>query len=432
MLGFNGRCRLGTRRAVAAMVIGVIALAAPAMAQPGQGGGGFGRGGGFGGFGGDALAPSIDSRELDRMRQTLSMTPEQVSVVKLLFEGYQEQFRARSQDIRDQMDAARNQAQNQEQSGRAAFTAIAASMNSFREERNKMEETFFADVQAVLTPEQIELWPKVERTRRRERTVGRGMMSGERLDVIKLVEGIEVTPQIKAEIAPILERYEIDLDRELINRNKIYDEGFGQMTRMGGGDREQMETQMQQMMTRAREASVRVRDINRKYARQISALLPDTVRASFDRKVQETSFPNVYRPSGAARQITAAAGFGDLDADQKAAIAALRESFDRKLEAVNTRLAAATEEAEMSVTVGQIMRMRGGDDQGPVGELRSERRALEQATAESLKKILSPTQIERLPQAEDRNEQRQRGRGGEDRPRQRQEGDQPRRDGGRG
>src|SRR5262249_28104541 len=153
---------------------------------------------------------------------------------------------------------------------RAAFQAIGTQMNDFRVVRQKMEDQFFSDFKAILTPEQTKQWPALERDRRRDKTMGRGLMSGERMDVIKLVEQSKFSDDVKAQLKPVLEQSSTDLDRDLVARNKVYEESMTKMTQMGGNPADNA-GEYQKMLERGRDASVKVRDINRRYARQIES-----------------------------------------------------------------------------------------------------------------------------------------------------------------
>ncbi len=240
-------------------------------------------------------------------------------------------------------------------------------------------------------------------------------MSGERVDVIRLTRELELDPALRSSIDEVLAQYELDLDRALIKRNEAYERirsGFG---RMRDGDFSEMED----LMNAAREASRRVRDVNERYARQVSGLLPEDLRASFERRVREAAFPQVYRASRVQRQLDAAVGFEDLSDEQRERLGAIRASYQRESEALNERLARAWREAEDSMEIRQMF--RGGLNEGELGELRRQRRELDQQFGERLREVLTDEQLDRLPrEREDRGPrlldmrrgQRGAGRGG--------------------
>jgi hypothetical protein len=403
----------------AVIVAAAAALTSSAFAQGGRGGGGGGqpgggggrqegrgggpRGGGFGGFGGmgDMMNAPVNSREIDRYGQMLKLSADQKTVVKELFDGLQEDFRGRADAVQEQIDKAREQARDGDNSG---FMAMRDTMTKFREERATLEKTFLQDFQAVLTPEQQALWPKVERVRRRDTTINRGLMAGERVNLFEIVEESKLPSDVMTQVTPILDQYEVDLDRVLIERNKVQEEGIATFTRGGfgrQGEPPDME-KMQKAFNEGREASVKVRDTNRRYAKQIEGVLPEERKAAFDAAVKEASFPDVYRPSQVTRQITSVSGFADITADQKQQLSDLKEQYARESSPLADKLATAQEEQQMKMSAQDMMQMFRGEQEGPVADLRRQRRELDRAFGEKLKAILTPEQVERLPQQDDR------------------------------
>lgn len=378
-------CRVST-------ILAVGLLATPAFAQ--QGGRG-GPGGAFGGFGG-GFGATIASRDLDRYADFLRLTPDQREMTRLLFEGYTEQTRQLGIGLRQEMERVRDQFR--ENRDPAAWQGLQSTLEEMRASRAKIESEFLEDFKAVLSDEQKTRWPDLERTMRRDRLLPRGFMSGERLDVIRLVEEAELPPVTRAEAELVLEQYKEALDRVLVRRQEVQENAMRQAGEMfRSGDMEGA----QDLLEKARAASSEVRDLNRKFARQVESLLPDDRRAAWQAAVKRASFPQIYRPSMAARSLEAASGFADLDDCQRTALAALRASYDRDVSGVNERLAAAQEEAEGTITVREIMRRgRGGMEEGPMGDLRRERRDLDRTTLDNLRKILRSEQIERLPQGD--------------------------------
>ncbi len=400
-------------RLAAIVVAGAALSASPVLAQGGgqreggrqpQGQRGGGGGGMFGGMGmggfGQIYEPPVSSRDLDKYAKILELDAEQTEALTALLEASQQEFNEAAKAAREEMDKLRDEAR--ESRDREVWRQMGDQMEKFRKSREKMEETFFSDFKAVLNEQQLEKFPKIERQRRREQTIARGLMSGERVDLIRTVEELNLAPEQLATVQPTLELYEADLDRELQTRNSVYDENMGKVREMfesGNMD------EMQKVLERGREASKRVREVNRRYARQIETMLPAEAQSKFSDVVRRESFPMIYRPTQASRAIEAARGFTDLDENQKSALATLDESFTREMSSLNRQLEQATLDREESVTA-QDMMSRGwggfGGDDGPLGELRQKRRDLDTTTTEKLRALLTPEQVERLPRREDR------------------------------
>jgi len=395
------KTRIGALLCVATIAVG-LASATPVFAQGGGPGGGFGggpgggggRGGPFGGFA-QMFDPSVNSQDIDTFTTVFSLDKTQKEVVKQLFDAYQQQFAASAKTIRAQVDAAREEARESGDPG--AFGDVMAKAGEFRKTRTDMEQSFFTDMKAVLTEKQLESWPKFERDRRRASTINTGLMNGERVDVVKLVDDLKLPAEARAGLTDMLDAYAVELDPALVARNKEYEE-FQTNMRDLFGDQDAMAAAVK----KGREASVKVRDINRRYASQIEAVLPEDKQAAFETAFKRESFPQIYRPSYTSRVIDAALKLPDLTEDQKSAVASIQESFTRELAGVQKEQEAATEEAEMNFSPANFGRGgrgqgggRGGDSK--TGELRAKRREMETQTVEKIEAVLSEAQRDKLP-----------------------------------
>lgn len=384
----------------------VLLALAPANAQPG--------GGGRGGF--DPLQASVSTSDLRDMKDILNMGDEQYQLVQMLYDGYQEQYRTSAEQVRNKFREAREKARDT--GDWTSFQDLRDDMDAFRTTRDAMDKTFFDDVRSLLTPEQVEAWPKVERAHHRSQYLARGFVRGERVDLIEVVNEMSLEdPQAEAALAPILDSYEIALDRELMNRVKTYEEGwekFGDMRR--SGDMEGL----QKLMEEGREASLRVRDVNDRFARQIAGALSADASKSFLDKVQQETFPDVFRDRQGGLAIAAARGFDDLDANQTSQIAAIESGYARDMASVNKRLIEAIQKDEEEVTMQDMFR-RGRDREGPAADLWREKRELDTKALDRLKEVLNDAQVQRLPEPpDDRDDNGWRfggrgGRGGNDR-----------------
>ena len=195
----------------------------------------------------------------------------------------------------------------------------------------------------------------------------------------------------------------------LIARNEAYDDGIeraGELMRAGDMDA------LQALMDKGREASDRVREVNRRYARQIEPMLPEGARPGFGEAVNRASFPEVYRPTHARRVLDAAVALDGLDENQAASVRAIAEGYARDLAAANREMAAAIEEREKTMDARQLMRGGRGRGRGDGMEaLYEARRALEESTLESLRKVLTEEQFAKMPERGERREGPEGGRG---------------------
>jgi hypothetical protein len=382
--------------------VGVLALGTGvAAAQPGGGGGGRMMMGGMGAmFSTDA---PLSSEDLARIGKAVNFTPDQAEAAKALLDGYLPEYQKKAEAQRKMIDDLREQFR--ESRDWTIFQDARPKMDAFRSYRQQWEKQVLADVQTLLNPGQQSYWPGVEQMRRRE-TLAQGMLSGERVDVVRLVDALNLPAEKKADVQPVLEAYAAELDRDLLKRNEAQAK---MMENAGEAFRSGDTAKMEEMLTETRQASARVRDINRKYARQVEGLLPDDMRVKFNAQFKRESFPRIYRTHYPQQAIDAAMGLADLQPDQREAIIALGETYTRDGEALNARAEKAIEENEMTITAARMM--PGGGGGGPGGgpgggwnqspamaELRTARETLDWTTLEKLKGVLTPEQIAKLPE----------------------------------
>jgi hypothetical protein len=432
-------------RKVAMVALAGLALAVVSVPEAMAQGGGGGRGGGgmFGGmFGGGAqmYEPSVSSRDLDSFAQLFGLDASQKDAAKMLFDAYQQQFTGAAKKVREEQDAIREELR--ESRDPELFAEMREKTAAWQKSRNEMEKSFLGDFKAVLTDDQATKWPKFERVRRRETTVSRGLMSGERVDLFKLVDEMKLPAEQRKTLDPVLDQYEMDLDRELIERNKMQDE-IQEKVRDLFSDPEKAD----EWIKKGREAAVKVRDVNRKYASQLETQLPAEKREAFDTAFRKESFPQIYRDSYYTRVVEAAGKLTDLDDNQKSGIAAIRDQYFRDLQTMQRDMEKAQEESEMNFSVANMMggRRQGGGgntnnnggnnnnarqggggmfgEGGAMGELRTKRRELETGAVDKVKALLNEKQVEKLPvRGNDDQERGGRGRDGantDDQPRRR-------------
>ncbi|MBL8991210.1 MAG: hypothetical protein JNJ48_06485 [Phycisphaerae bacterium] len=394
-----------------------------AVAQPGGGGGG-GRGpggggmgmmmmGGMGGMGGRMGAPFSPS-DVDKFAPILNLTEEQKEAAKTLLTGHLAGYQEKADEFRKEMDRVREEFR--ETRDPSVWGGLREAGTKLAEARKAMETAYVADLKAILNDDQIAAWPRVEMMRRREQTINMGLMAGERVDVIRIVDQLKPAPEVMETLRPILDAYAGDVDRALQKRNELYERGMQQgMEMFQNGDT----AGIQKMFEEAREASTAVRDTNRRYARQVEGALPPELAAKFAAEFKRESFPQVYRDRYAAQALKAAAAFDDLDEAQKASIASLMESYQRDSASLNEKGEKATEAQEAAFNPAQMMQRGPGGgggfgDNPAMQEYRTARRDLDNRTVEALKAILNEQQRTRLPEQ---------GGGGDGGPRMRQGGD---------
>ena len=250
------------------------------IAQPGGRGGGR-QGGGMSMMTAGGMTPDYMLRDLQRFQEGLSLTEEQVLIVEQILREYDEAFREasetsqqsmgeffrsmrpseddplmqKSQEIRQEMRAIREKigsaeslsdekdmtevienlrAQNQslrEESDalrsqmmdsparQAAFENISLIINDQLRFKRKMRMEFESDLVAILTEEQFDFWPPLQRQLIRDRLLPRGRLSGETVDVMSLVDEQSYDDDKLLLLLPVLMQWDEDVTRALTARN---------------------------------------------------------------------------------------------------------------------------------------------------------------------------------------------------------------------
>lgn len=363
---------------------------------------------GFGGMDGGLTAP-IGKSDIELMTKLFALTPDQKTAANVLLESYLAEHAKRADVMRAAQEAAR--AAFREDRDFTVFSDLAPKQEAFAKESAAKEAELLENIKGVLDKNQLQKWPEWERAHRRANSMNRGMLAGERADLIQIVERLKFPASTMTTLTPTLDAYAMELDRAVISREEAQktatDEGKGMRDAFGkgGGDMTEMMKKVDELMKKSREASIPVRDVNRKYAKQIEATLTGINAADGERfavEFRKASFPDVYRERYTDRAIAAAAAMEGLDKAQQEGIAALKAQYLRDRAPLEQAAEKAAEDAEANFSLAgmagggmNVMRMMGGDEATQAA--RKARRELDSATLDKLKAILTPDQAAKLP-----------------------------------
>lgn len=378
----------------------VVGTAQSAFAQPGGGGGGGrGPGGGmmFGGMGGGGgLEASVTKQQLERYGKVLKLSTEQAQAAAALLEGMDASLKPKQDAARKVMEDAREEFR--ESRDPSVWQTVGEKMTKLREERTAAEKQFFDDMKQLLTPEQVAMWPKVERERRREKVMGQGVISGERADLVKIVSGMKLADASQKAVEPILDSYEAELDPILVKRGEVTEKFTGQQGRLrelmmgGGGDT----SEINKLFEEGREAAIRVRDANRRYAKQIEGALLAEEQSKFTAEFKKESYPQIYGRPGYGTQVLEAVAKMELDATAKKSIEGIKEEYDRTINALREKAAQSQDEQAQTATLQSMMASFMGSED--MRKFRESSRDLDTKVVDQVKALLTPEQIAKLPE----------------------------------
>jgi hypothetical protein len=393
--------RLKTLTLRCALCVGavVVALApAPAHAQ-------FGMQMGMGA----AQGEMITRRGVETYAKILGLDKDQREVALTLLEGVQTEYKAAQKTMEEGFKVVQDKVADTQD-----FSLYQKEMpkigKEFGDKSKALEKSFFDDLKASCNDGQLAKWPKLERFHRRETGLRFAFVSGAAIDLIQITERTRATPA--ATLEPVLDQYELDMDKSLVAFKKMEQEAQDDMLKGEGNmfDMSRVET----VLKRFYDVSKDMRELNRDYARKLSQTMDDASKSRFDEEFKKRSFPRVYKQAHVVKMMDAALGFPDLDKNQKEQITSLKSGYAHDVVGMNEKWAKAVEDREDKAG-GTILAMMksmqmmqgggGGDLNKDVNEARTARKELDAKTKDRLTALLTEDQKAKLPEAprEDNN-----------------------------
>jgi len=363
----------------------------------------------MGGMDPSQFSSPVSTRALADYATILALTPEQKDALKSLHEGYTTAHAELGKDMKKAMqDAQEKVAETQD--WKAFQKDMMKVMKPLTERGEKLEKGFYDDLKSLLDARQQERWGRLERHRRREKGLRFGFISGQSVDLDKVLATLKIDPATVPGLEAELDQYEAAMDRSLQAFEKF---GKDQQAKSEALAEDFDMSKIQEMMAKAKEMMTEMlgyakamRDVNRQYARTITPLLPEETRPKFQAEIDRRAHPRIYRQSWVNKAIAAAEGFNDVTPEQKATLATIKADYQRDVPALNKRWAAAME-AQEEKTGGQMMEMMSmmGPADGSAAKVkedtnkaRGDRKDLDKRTKEKLLALLNEDQKGRLPE----------------------------------
>ncbi len=376
----------------------------------------------FGGFGG--ADPEENLRQLRRNFEEygdlLGLDDEQREAGLALVDLNLDEMRAMMDDLQariEEMTSGFNDPSRFEEDPMAAMQAMREQMRTMREEMTSVvteavdgflekDEAMLTDLRLLLREDQVDAWPMVERRHRRKSTLNpQGAMThGAGVDLVDILE--EIDAPTDGPVREIATQYELEIDTAVKKRTRqmvgmigdMMDYQFAMSENMMGGSNELPENPYIAM----RESGLKLRDMNRRYARQLESAMSDDTRTAFHAEWMRRHYPEVYSPTGTDARITTASKLGDLSADQRERLEAVRTTYTRDVAALNDKYAKAIAEQEEDPAsadpMQMAMMMQGmGDGNDPVSEARAARNEFEQRIVDQIDAVLNEEQLARMP-----------------------------------
>lgn len=352
------------------------------------------------------FSPRVTRREVEVMGRILKLKPDERASVVALFEAHDAEVRAEGGAVRRECRDLSEEAELTQRD--AVMKDIGKKVEKWQKRREEQEKQFLADLTAMLTREQTERWPVVERELRRPRLMEGAWMSGEGIDVVALVADTLSEAEHPPEIDDLLERYAVEVDTALVERDRFFKAHDGEMAELVKSD-PQKALGYRKDSVRNR---VRVREINERWVRQIASRLAPAAGKrlldAFERRCivwwnHETPMEQVLK---SARSVEGLSG------DARKALSEVEREYQEAAAELNRKTVAAYQKFEEERVPEEIAKALGmpvqeGNtfstvpDDHPLHRARLERMKLDRDTRRRLGAILSADQMNEL---EDKSE----------------------------
>ena len=364
----------------------------------------------------------------NRMRDTWQNVQQEIEEIEaqegeLSREDRQQIFRERMRDAaQESMDEAQENGALDE--ARDVMGEMLDILEEWLAVRTRLYNQFVSDVKVQLTDDQLVMWPAFDRFIVREKSLPKGRLSGEDVNLFMILDDVGLSDEAFESIEGSLDDYELRLHDALKARNDFLLKSAAQMYKaMKDGDADDARRILERQVN-YREA---VRNVNDEFrATFTSAIESDEERAALEAAILEESYSRIYRATSAQRAFDSAINLEGLSEDQAVSIGELERAYFSELGPRNSelvRLLRQTEGIEQVERGERMVAMMSGDmsrgmpwmgggggedskEEQRYDEAMERRGELDQNYIERLNALLTPEQQEAMPR------RRTRGGGG--------------------
>lgn len=288
-----------------------------------------------------------------------------------------------------------------------------AKAEAFREAKAQLRSEFVLEVQtSTLAPAQVERWPALERALLRSKSLPKGRLSGERTDLLKVLDELELNEAEADALGEQMEAYELAMDSALRHRNQFVGDAHSKVNKaMQANDPDKALS----IIDRATDLRLAVRNLNLQFMETMGSMLPKERAEAFRASALRASYPRVYGRSFGQRVFAAAKKLEGLEQDALEQIVDLERAYGAELDVVNAQIKQAIDRHEPSESrrpiehMKEMMERRGDDmpgmvfmerdERGPIDQAMQRRRDLDSRYLNLIKGMLSAEQAAQLPKA---------------------------------
>ena len=348
----------------------------------------------------DAFRPEFLDRDMPLFVEQLQLEEWQRPVIEILLQDYAIAFEGGVEEVKERMRqhamTISNSSRNED-----AMKLILEPISDWDQQRRVLRDDFLINVKAQLSTEQMNRWPRFERSLRREKELPKGELSGESVDLYTVFRTLRMPYETEESVDPLLVQYELALDQVLEARRQRMDSLQEEMKEaMTAMDFDKGLDATEKIMR----SRVAVRSVQDTWIDRISSELPPEYGVTFRRNALERGYPKAFRPTAIPRLLESVRSLPDLSNEQIAALNDIEARFDAALGTLEQQIVDMIREIEPGEARRQVERLiarRNGEriDREPseVDKLIARKNDLVDKTRREILAILTPDQTNELP-----------------------------------
>ncbi|MCC6908314.1 MAG: hypothetical protein IT430_10270 [Phycisphaerales bacterium] len=292
------------------------------------------------GFDDSAEPVEIRQSDVDLIARHVRLDGGQRELVQALFTGYSLQYRAAAEAHRSRRDSLFNQAAEEPDHRRQIQVEWRAMHEQWRTTRQRLNSEFFDSIQALLTRDQLDRWPLVERDQRRRLLLqATPRFFAENVDLFDVVEQLDLPAESRELVDAPLNRWADELDALLQARREAQDQWEQIQKRRSSAQLAADDELVRSARDRLDHACQSIRNLNVRVAELISTQLPPPAGSDFRAAFNLAAYPTIYRLSAAAGYIDKALQLPDLTSEQRSAIETIGREYASEVLLINDQLA---------------------------------------------------------------------------------------------
>lgn len=297
--------------------------------------------------------PKLSQPDLDLLLRVLELTESEKQSVQSLYDGYAAGLKEKAREASQQAEKALEEAQTL---GDQKFAR--ASRDEFTDAGDKMTEQFLTDLQAMLSSQQAGRWPIAQRELRRREQIGAGRYPGESVDVVRLTEEVAPGAGEQPQIADLIEQYAAQVDGAITARETFIKDNYQRYAELMPTDPAGAE----RLFEESQRLRLGVRDINRRFAKQIGELLTSEQRDKMQQLFFERSFGFAAHPSRSEEFILAAPKLTSLSDDQRTQLEDIVKAYLPRRDAAIRKVCEEEERVRIDARPSELAKALGKQD----------------------------------------------------------------------